>query len=211
MPLAADGTNRRSHLFPRSRFHYDAQHDYYRCPQGEILYYTHTRQDLRLYRTHANVCKRCPLRTQCTTSLRGRAVTHSIHKPVLDTVARYQQTAAYQKAMRKRQVWIEPKFAEIKLWHHARRFRLRRIHNVNIEALLKASGQNIKQLMKRWSGLVPLLPAKVALLSLSPLFKLFTSPFAISVSLISKWVVFYSHLFQHSGPLCLLKYCIIID
>jgi hypothetical protein len=47
--------------------------------------------------------------------------------------------------MRKRQVWIEPKFAESKLWHHGRRFRWRGIQKVNMEALLRAAGQNLKQ------------------------------------------------------------------
>ena len=47
----------------------------------------------------------------------------------------YQQTHAYQKAMRKRQVWVEPLFAEAKDWHGLRRFRLRRLWRVNCEAL----------------------------------------------------------------------------
>jgi hypothetical protein len=69
-------------------------------------------------------------------------------KEFLDRVLAYQQTEAYQKAMRKRQVWVEPKFAELKQWHQGRKFRLRGLFNVNIEALLKAAGQNIKQLLK---------------------------------------------------------------
>jgi hypothetical protein len=52
--------------------------------------------------------------------------------------------------MRKRQVWVEPKFAESKLWHQGRRFRLRRIHKVNMEGLMRAAVQNIKQLLKDW-------------------------------------------------------------
>ncbi len=50
--------------------------------------------------------------------------------------------------MRKRAVWIEPRFADLKLWHHGSRFRLRGLLKVNIEALLKATGQNIHQLLK---------------------------------------------------------------
>jgi hypothetical protein len=50
--------------------------------------------------------------------------------------------------MNKRKVWVEPKFAEAKQWHGMYRFRLRRIWRVNIEALLIASVQNIKQLLK---------------------------------------------------------------
>ena len=60
----------------------------------------------------------------------------------------FQQTQAYQKALRKRQVWVEPKLAELKQWHQGEKFRLRGAFKVNIEVLLKAAGQNIKQLLK---------------------------------------------------------------
>src|SRR5258707_7644184 len=53
-------------------------------------------------------------------------------------VQAYQPTAAYQKALRTRQVWVEPLFAEAKEWHGLRRFRLRRLWRVNSEALMTA-------------------------------------------------------------------------
>jgi hypothetical protein len=49
--------------------------------------------------------------------------------------------------MRKRQVWVEPLFAEAKEWHGLRRLRLRRLENANIEGLLIAVGQNLKRLL----------------------------------------------------------------
>jgi hypothetical protein len=49
--------------------------------------------------------------------------------------------------MRKRQVWIEPLFAEAKTWHGLRQLRLRGLANVNIEGLLIAAGQNLKRLL----------------------------------------------------------------
>ena len=59
----------------------------------------------------------------------------------------YHTTAAYQKAMRKRAVWVEPLFGEAKQWHGLRRFRLRGLSKVNGEALLTATGQNLKRLL----------------------------------------------------------------
>ncbi len=56
-------------------------------------------------------------------------------------------TEPYQKAIRKRKVWIEPLFAEGKLWHGMRRFRMRTLEKVNTEALMMATGQNIKRLL----------------------------------------------------------------
>src|SRR6185312_7183139 len=53
------------------------------------------------------------------------------------------------KAMRKRQVWVEPLFAEGKQWHGMRQFRLRGLGRVNTEALLMATGQNLKRLLQQ--------------------------------------------------------------
>jgi len=61
----------------------------------------------------------------------------------------YHATESYAKAMRKRQVWVEPLFAEAKDWHGLRRFRLRGLEKVNGEALLIATGQNLKRLLSR--------------------------------------------------------------
>jgi len=46
-------------------------------------------------------------------------------------------------------VWVEPLFAEAKLWHRFLRFRLRTLGRVNIEAQLVAAGQNLKRLLTR--------------------------------------------------------------
>jgi len=45
-------------------------------------------------------------------------------------------------------VWVEPLFAEAKEWHGWRRFRLRGLEKVNSEALMIASGQNVKRLVE---------------------------------------------------------------
>jgi len=72
-------------------------------------------------------------------------VQRSFYADYLDMVLGYHETEAYQKAIRKRQVWVEPLFAEAKLWHGLRRFRRRGLENVNIEGLLIAAGQNLKR------------------------------------------------------------------
>jgi hypothetical protein len=58
-------------------------------------------------------------------------------------------TLAYEKALHKRQVWVEPLFGEGKQWHGMRRFRFRGLWRVNIEALLMATGQNLKRLLQQ--------------------------------------------------------------
>jgi hypothetical protein len=101
------------------------------------------------YRARARDCNHCPLKAQCTTSTQGRSLCRSVDEACLDRVRAYQPTEAYKKALRKRQVWVEPLFAEGKDWHGMRRFRLRRLWRVNGEALMRAAGQNLKRLLQK--------------------------------------------------------------
>jgi hypothetical protein len=78
-----------------------------------------------MYRADAATCNACPVKTHCTASDHGRIIHRSFDANYLDKVRGYHTTEAYQKAMRKRKVWVEPLFAEAKDWHGLRRFRLR--------------------------------------------------------------------------------------
>jgi len=144
----------RTGRFPKSRFIYDAERDVYRCPQGEELRrYVYSRSDEKIkYRADKRVCAACPVREHCTNSKEGRKIERSFDEEYVERVRGYAETEGYQKAVRKRRVWIEPLFGEAKDWHGLRRFRLRRLAKVNIEALVVASGQNVKRLVNagRW-------------------------------------------------------------
>ena len=138
---------RRTRFFGERDFAYDAERDVYRCPEDETLRFRkhkHTERE-RVYQAPAAACNACPLKARCTPSANGRQVTRSFDEAYLDRVRRYHATEPYRKAMRKRQVWVEPLFAEAKEWHGLRRFRLRGLDNVNIEGLLVAAGQNLKR------------------------------------------------------------------
>ncbi len=89
----------------------------------------------------------------------------------LEKVRGYHPTEPYQEAMRQRKVRVEPLFAEAKELSGLRRFRLRELPKVNMEALLIAAGQNLKRLPVRqgWrrrpfptlagpDGITPVLP-----------------------------------------------------
>ncbi len=155
----------RNHYFGASRFAYDAERDLYRCPRGEPLrLYTHSYTErLSRYRADAESCNACPLKPECTPGDSGRVLMRSFDEEILERVRAYRGTAPYEKALRKRKVWVEPMFAEAKEWHGMRRFRLRRLWRVNAEALLIAAGQNIKRLLD-FSGMRPRKLAQVAAL-----------------------------------------------
>jgi transposase len=137
--------------FHLDQFAYDATRDVYVCPQGQLLRYLHTDNTLGrvAYRAPTAVCNACPVKSRCTPGKHGRLVHRSFCADVVERVRGYQQTPAYEKALRKRKVWVEPLFAEAKEWHGLRRFRLRRLWRVNSEALMIAAGQNLKRLLAK--------------------------------------------------------------
>jgi Transposase DDE domain len=156
---------KRSSLFGKDAFAYDAERDIYTCPQGEILRrqgYDHKERSVR-YAASPSACNACPLKARCTKSTKGRWLRRSFDEGYLERVRGYGDTEPYRKALRKRGVWVEPLFAEAKDWHGARRFRLRALEKVNAEALLIASGQNIKRLLT-FGERGPKRPAQVAAL-----------------------------------------------
>jgi hypothetical protein len=150
VPLSAVG--QRAGQFGEQDFVYDAAADIYHCPGEQTLRFLSQCQSTqrRIYAAPAAACASCALRSQCTTSQRGRRIGRHLDAAYVDRVRGYHATEPYAKAMRKRQVWVEPLFAEAKDWHGLRRFRLRGLQKVNGEALLIAAGQNLKRLLSRW-------------------------------------------------------------
>ncbi|MAG37547.1 MAG: transposase [Dehalococcoidia bacterium] len=178
----------RTPYYGPSQFRYDPTRDEYCCPQGQPLR-RHAAVSAKAavrYRAEAATCNACPVKAACTASDQGRLVYRSFHATYLDRVRTYHQTPAYRKAMRKRQVWVEPLFGEAKQWHGLARFRLRGLEQVNTEGLLIAAGQNLKRWLAAtgwgrrqapWGSLVaqpppslPLWPRFVALGSRDPPF-----------------------------------------
>jgi hypothetical protein len=138
-----------SPFFPQRTFIYDRETDSYRCPQGERLtlrgnsYTTRTRK----YQAPAAVCAACPVRAHCTGSVNGRVISRPFDEDYRELARQRETTAAFKRASRKRQVWVEALFGEAKDWHQLRRFRLRGLDNVNMHGLLVAAGQNLKRLL----------------------------------------------------------------
>ena len=150
IPVAGRGQHNMGY-YGLAQFIYEADQDQYRCPQGQVLrpaYRMEGTQEVQ-YRADAAICNICPVKAECTESPRGRHVHRSFFADSVERVKGYQQTFAYQKALRKRQVWVEPLFGEGKQWHGMGRFRLRRLWRVNSEALMIATGQNLKRLLQK--------------------------------------------------------------
>jgi hypothetical protein len=152
VPLSEVG--HRPGLFRDTDFTYNSAADVYHCPGEVTLTFLSQCERTRrqLYQAPPAICRSCSLRDQYTTSARGRRIGRTLDEAYLERARAYQDTEPYAKALRKRQVWVEPLFAEAKDWHGLRRFRLRGLGKVNSEALLIAAGQNLKRLLSRGWG-----------------------------------------------------------
>jgi hypothetical protein len=74
--------------------------------------YTHSYTErLKRYRADAESCNACPLKPECTPGGSGRVLMRSFDEEILEKVRAYRGTAPYEKALRKRKVWVEPMFS----------------------------------------------------------------------------------------------------
>ena len=138
----------RTPFYGKQHFTYDADQDQYHCLRGVILRRRQAKYTERVtvYRADAASCNACPLKIKCTASNQGRTIKRSFDEADVERVRAHQRTAAYKKALRKRQVWGEPLFGEAKAWHGVERFRFRMLETVNLEAVMIATGHNLKRL-----------------------------------------------------------------
>ena len=147
MPLR-DWEHKTAYFGP-GRFTYDPEEDVYHCPAGHPLRPSRIEWKVEKteYQADAATCNACPLKASCTSSDQGRQLHRSFHAAAMERVKGSAGTPAFEKALRKRRVWVEPLFAEAKQWHGLSRFRLRGLGKVNSEAVLIAAGQNLKRLL----------------------------------------------------------------
>lgn len=186
--------SQRTGFYPPDRFVYDPEEDHFICPQGQPLPLWSRRksEETLVYRADANACNVCPVKAACTDSKSGRHLRRSFHQDYLDRAASYRQTEAYLKAMRKRQVWVEPMFGEAKQWHHLHRLHWRGLIKANIQGLLTAAGQNIKRLLRKNGGNNYPDPA-YPIAKATP-----EEAFFVSLARIITPLKFYCGLFQHA-------------
>jgi Transposase DDE domain len=137
--------SRRNRYYPAKLFRYDRKKDRFICPQGQALalYARRLTEQVIVFRADTKICNACSVKSECTSSKSGRFIFRSLFQKQLDKAEAYRQTEAYQRAMRKRSLWVEPLFGEAKEFH------LRRLLKVNIEGVLVAARQNLKRLIKR--------------------------------------------------------------
>ena len=131
-------------------FQYDEKEDVYRCSQGQILPLA-TKNVIKNNKHHAMYqgknCLKCPLKSQCTQSKRGRIIYRRKDNEWLLAYMEKLKTPNYKKGCRERRNYVEHPFGTIKYMMGQIPLLLRGKKKVQVEIDLYATAYNIKRLL----------------------------------------------------------------
>jgi IS5 family transposase len=135
-------------LLPKWKFRYDKETDTYLCPEKHSLTYrTTTREGYREYKSHPEICKTCPILTQCTRSRnKQKVVVRHVWEDSRETVRENRLSKSGKRLYRLRKQTIERSFADAKQLHGYRYARFRGRDKVLEQALMTAACQNMKKI-----------------------------------------------------------------
>jgi DDE family transposase/transposase-like protein DUF772 len=138
----------RTGMMPHKVFHYEAQADGYRCPQGQLLVYATTeRSGHRQYKSNPAICKACPLLASCTSSRTAtRLISRHVWADARERTDAHRLTPWGKRIYKRRQETVERSFADAKQLHGHRYAPFRGLAAVSCQCLLAAAAQNIKKI-----------------------------------------------------------------
>jgi len=146
-------------FFKKYDFVYDEYFDCILCPNNQVLTYSTTnREGYREYKSNAEICKNCPMRSQCTESKAcQKVVTRHIWQPYMELAEDYRHTPKYRDIYKLRSETIERVFADAKEKHAMRYTQLRGLQRVKMQVTLTFACMNLKKLAtwKRKTGMPP--------------------------------------------------------
>lgn len=131
-------------------FQYDKKNDCYRCSQGQILPLKakHVIKKRKPYAAYQGKnCLQCPLKSQCTTSKKGRIIYRRKDNEWLLAYKEKLKTPDYKKGCKERKNFVEHPFGTIKYWMGQLPLLLRGREKVQVEVDLYATCYNLKRLM----------------------------------------------------------------
>jgi hypothetical protein len=135
-------------LFAKWKFTYLPTEDTYLCPNQQVLTYATTdRKGYRMYKSNSEMCKECPMLSQCTRSKnKQKVITRHVWEDSKEWVRMNRLSKSGKALYSKRKETIERSFADAKELHGFRYCRLRGPKKVLEQALLTAACQNMKKI-----------------------------------------------------------------
>ena len=134
--------------FSRDNFVFDANRNFYTCPQGKRLRTTGRIHDGRtiLYRASKHDCTGCALKPKCAPNAPQRKISRDLNEHARDFARSLVGTEPFVRSQRERKK-IEMRFAHLKTHHRFKRMRLRGLSGARDEFHLAAIVQNLKRLV----------------------------------------------------------------
>jgi len=146
LPTATGGSGDR---FDKTDFEIDLEEGHVTCPAGhqaDTSYQARDHKDrpVQRFQFDGDVCRECPLRSECTTAEKGRSITLHYHEDVVQQVRAYNETEEFDQRYRKRPK-VERKLSEL-LWTCGLRLgRYVGQKKTELQALLTAAVANLKR------------------------------------------------------------------
>ena len=165
-------------LYDMQIFKYNAQQDYYTCPDNKLLktngtVYNKNKHKVKHYKNR-KACKNCQLRAQCTTNKNGRFIERSIYQEALeDNKKRVDANPAYYKL---RQQVTEHQFGTLKRQWGFTFTLMKGKQNVLSEVNLMMMVYNLRRLMSIFTPNDLKNKLKALGLHIAHLYKLFLAP-----------------------------------
>jgi len=139
-------------LFPAEMFEYISGDDFFVCPEGQKLVFSHymPKSGTKAYACKGGKCRQCPQRKDC---IKDSAYLRKVFASY-DYAATKQQhdendfTPEYLSALRLRQIWCEGNFSHQKAHHNLSRVRTRGLGKATVHCLLSATAFNLKRMVK---------------------------------------------------------------
>lgn len=143
-------THGRPKYYPKSRFRYDLENDWYTCPAGRRMHFVRIQKDsksqpLRLYRGN---CTWCPLHLSCTKASQ-RSITRHPQEMLKDEMRARLATPDGKKEYAKRITVAEAPFGNMKANKRWIQVSHRGKKRVKGECILHAIGHNLGVICKR--------------------------------------------------------------
>ncbi len=148
----------RQKKFRLEDFSYNKEKNEFTCQNGEILQFyeekeqltrTGFKQKISIYKASAGVCTDCPLRQKCTSALSARTLQVNWNAERLKKQARENLNSDKGKILRKRRGnEVESVFGDQKLNKLKRRYHLRGLSKIKLEAGLYYAAHNMRKIHK---------------------------------------------------------------
>lgn len=151
--ISSPTTERGQPGFRRSDFHYDAEHDRFRCPAGATLARRSGAEGAaRQYQARGSVCQACPHFGTCTSSKKGRSLSVPVHEELIQANRERVREVEWRPLLQIRRQRGEGPFGYYKQFGGLRRVAGRGLDCAQKKTLVAGVGWNLLCLLRHARG-----------------------------------------------------------